>query len=168
MQRSIVYIWSSNFCFWIWIWPQNFKNLPFKYAKYFLGSQIISILRSDSNSVAKINLNWYQICHICQKKEPFPGNPEFQILPRRFQDWWNFWISHWKSSSLTKPKWEKYPTCWNQPKPGIPGFLESWIPGSKNPKVAPKCAKNHYKYSERFFFFDLTKTHGLQSCLFDM
>ena len=30
---------------------------------------------------------------------------------------------------------------------GIPGFLESWIPGSKNQKVASKSAEKQYKYA---------------------
>ena len=29
----------------------------------------------------------------------------------------------------------------------IPGFLESWIPGSKNQKVASKSAEKQYKYA---------------------
>ena len=85
--------------------------------------------------------------------------PEFQIIPRRFQEWWTFGILHWKSRSLTQTDWEKYPTCWNLPNPGdsrISGCLDSRIQKSKD---APKSAKNCYNYAIGVIFFEiLSKT----------
>ena len=48
---------------------------------------------------------------------PIPGQyPEFQEISGSFQEWCNFQILHWKSSSLTKIEWEIYPMYWNQSK----------------------------------------------------
>ena len=44
--------------------------------------------------------------------------PGFQIIPVKFQEWWNFLIPHWKSNSWLKPEWEKYPIRWNCQKIG--------------------------------------------------
>ena len=58
---------------------------------------------------------------------------EFQVIPERFQEWWNSGIPNWKSSSLKKNEWEntQYIDI-NQttPKPGnsrIPGILDSRV-----------------------------------------
>ena len=44
--------------------------------------------------------------------------PGFQIIPGRFQGWWNFLILHWKSCSRSKNEWEKHPIHWNWQKIG--------------------------------------------------
>ena len=72
-------------------------------------------------------------------------HPEFQKISGNFQEWWNFEIPHWKSSSLTKNEWEIYPICWNQSKlANSRAFLESWNPGFQDPEIITyfkKCKK---------------------------
>ena len=72
---------------------------------------------------------------------PIPGQfPEFQEKFGSFQEWCNFQILHWKSSSLTKIEWEICHIYWNQSKlansraisrvPGnfwrFPGMVKFW------------------------------------------
>ena len=71
MQRSIGYIWSGNFCFWIWIWPQNLKNVPFKYTKYFLGSQI------EITSFILKELHYLNI----EVRFKFSSKNQFELIP---------------------------------------------------------------------------------------
>ena len=78
---------------------------------------------------------------------PIPGQyPEFQEISGSFQEWSNFKILHWKSSSLTKIEWEIYLIYWNQSKvANSRAFLESWNPGFQNPEVitfSKKCKKS--------------------------
>ena len=78
---------------------------------------------------------------------PIPGQyPEFQEISGSFQEWSNFKILHWKSSSLTKIEWEIYHIYWNQSKvANSRAFLESWNPGFQDPEVITffkKCKKS--------------------------
>ena len=109
--------------------PGNFQKFPgtldidlelasFDWFQY-IGYIFHSILVKDLDFQCKIwKLNHYW---------KFPGQyPEFQEISESFQEWFNFQIQHWKSSSLTKIEWEIYPIYWNQSKlANSKAFLES-------------------------------------------
>ena len=101
-----------------------------------------SIFWSNSYSVAKVKLDWYPICQIWLKKlANSRGIPEFQVVPGRFQEWWNFWILYWKSSSLTKFEKEKHLICWNRPNHAKSrGFQDSWMSGFQGSKIK-RCSQ---------------------------
>ncbi len=88
-----------------------------------------------------LNLNFALTIKKCHVQMPIPGQyPEFQETSGSFQEWWNFEILYWKSSSLTENEWKRYPICWNQLKLAnsratsrvpenfwkFPGMMEFW------------------------------------------
>ena len=112
---------------------------------------IFSILGWNSSSVTKIKLNWCPISQIWPKNGHFQGNSRVPVNSRKIPGMMEFWNSALKFKFLYKNWVGKMPYMLNFAKTrqiqGIPGFLESWIPGSKNQKVASKSAEKQYKYA---------------------
>ena len=131
-----------------YIIPGNFQKFP--------GTLDIALETSRNDEIFKFCIEnqvpWlklsgkYTLCIEISQNWPIPGQyPEFQEISGSFQDWCNFQILHWKSSSLTKIEWESYPIFWNQSKlANSRAFLESWNPGFQDPEVITyfkKCKK---------------------------
>ena len=77
----------------------------------------------------------------------------------------NFGIWCWKSTSLTKTEWDKYPTHWNQPNhTKSKRFQDSWMSGFKGSKLKrffQKVCKNITIMLQGSFLFYL-----INNCLF--
>ena len=87
----------------------------------------------------------------CHVQMPIPvQNPKFQKTSGSFQEWWNFEILYWKSSSLTKNEWKRYPICWKQLKLANSSPLyrvpEKILEVSKNDGILKFCVENQVSW----------------------
>ena len=118
---------------------------------------IFSILGSNSNSVTKIKLNWCPTSQIWQKNGHFQGNSRVPVNSRKIPGVMEFWNFASKIKFLDKNWVGKTPYMLNLAKTwqiqGVPGFLEFWIPGSKNQKLLPKVRKNNTNMLPGLFLF---------------
>ena len=116
-----------------------------------------SNLGSNTSSVAKIELNWYPTRQIWQKIGNFQGNCRVLVNSGKIPEMMEFRNSALKIKFLHKKWVGKRPHMLNLVKTrqiqGIPGFLEFWIPGSKNQKLLPKVRKNNTNMLQGLFLF---------------
>ena len=119
-------------------------------------NDILQLLRANSSSVTKIELNWYPICQNWQKIGHFQATSRVPENFWKFPGMMKFWNSVLKIKFLDINWVGLIPYMLKSVKTsqfqGTFGILESWIPGSRNHNISSNVRKINTNMLPRLVF----------------